>query len=190
MTPKQGRFVLEYLVDLNATQAAIRAGYSENGANVQGSQLLANPNIAEAIASEQAKRRQRLEISGDKVLQEYARIAFANTSDYLMFGPDGVQVRPLANLTEDQAAAIAEVIETRTQNGVTVKLKLHDKLRALDAMAKHLGLHAPQKVAVTNAAGDDLKPQSGIDVARAIAFIFARADAETAERDAAAPRLQ
>ena len=80
MTPKQACFVQEYLIDLNATQAAIRAGYSANGADVQGARLLANARISVAIHEAMAERSKRTEITADRVLSEYARIAFAKTS--------------------------------------------------------------------------------------------------------------
>ncbi len=68
MTPKQERFVSEYLVDLNATQAAIRAGYAKKSADVEGSRLLANAKVAAAVAAAQAKRSERTEITQDYVL--------------------------------------------------------------------------------------------------------------------------
>jgi len=68
MTPKQARFADEYLIDLNATQAAIRAGYSEKTAEQQGNRLLGNAKVAVYIASQQAKRSERTEITQDYVL--------------------------------------------------------------------------------------------------------------------------
>lgn len=70
MTPKQQRFVAEYIIDLNATQAAIRAGYKANNANVTGPRLLANVSVAEAIAFAQGKTAERLEITAEKVLAD------------------------------------------------------------------------------------------------------------------------
>lgn len=185
MTPKQQRFVLEYLIDLNATQAAIRAGYAPANANVEGSRLLANANIANAIAEAQAKRSSKLEVTADRVVQEYARIAFARMSDYVSFGPDGVTVKDLDYLTPDQIAAIAEVSETKTQGGGSVRFKLHDKLRALDALSKHLGLDAPTKLAITDTAGNDVEPLSVEEQARQVAFLLAAGQAEIAKRQAA-----
>ncbi len=68
LTPKQQRFVSEYLIDLNATQAAIRAGYAKSGASVEGTRLLANAKVAAAVAAAQAKRSERTEITQDYVL--------------------------------------------------------------------------------------------------------------------------
>ena len=75
LTPKQERFVAEYLVDLNATQAAIRAGYSAKGATVRGSELLANRNVAVAIAAGQKNREQRTGITQDWALERLKREA-------------------------------------------------------------------------------------------------------------------
>ncbi len=68
MTPKQRRFVEEYLVDLNATQAAIRAGYAKSGASVEGTRLLSNAKVAAAVAAAQAKRAERADLTADEVL--------------------------------------------------------------------------------------------------------------------------
>ena len=69
LTPKQARFIEEYLIDLNATQAAIRAGYSKKTANEQGAQLLAKLSIRQAVAEAQAIRSKRTEITQDEVIQ-------------------------------------------------------------------------------------------------------------------------
>ena len=68
LTPKQQRFVAEYLIDLNATQAAIRAGYAKKSADVEGSRLLVNAKVSAAVATAQAKRSERTEIDADYVL--------------------------------------------------------------------------------------------------------------------------
>ena len=76
MTPKQERFVEEYLVDLNATQAAIRAGYSKSTSYSIGQRLLKNVDIQKAITAAREKQQRRVEITADRVLEEYAKIAF------------------------------------------------------------------------------------------------------------------
>lgn len=136
LTPKQERFVAEYLVDLNATQAAIRAGYSDKAAKVTASRLLTNANVAEVIAERRGKLSNKLEITAERVLQEYARIGFADLRDFLTFNGKTVTFKASDQLTEDQARAVAEISET--QHGV--RIKLHDKKGALDAIAKHLGM--------------------------------------------------
>lgn len=186
MNAKQMAFVREYLIDLNATQAAIRAGYSEATAYSQGERLLRHVEVAAAISAGQSERAHRLEITADRVALEYARIAFANVGDVLTFGPDGVTVRDMADLSPDQLAAVAEVSETKTQTGGTVRVKLHDKIAALTALAKQLGMNAPEKVAMTSANGDD-RPVEPTAAARALLFALAkvRNDLEAGERTAA-----
>lgn len=146
LTPKQKRFVDEYLIDLNATQAAIRAGYSPKTANEQGARLLANVSIAQTIQKAMQDREQRTEITQDRVLQEYARLAFYDPRK--LFQPDGTP-KPIEALDDDTAAALAglevrEEFEGAGENrafvGYTKKYKLANKLGALDSLAKHLGM--------------------------------------------------
>ncbi len=140
MTPKQQRFVQECLVDLNATQAAIRAGYSKKTARSVGQENLTKPDIAAAITKAMAERAARTQISADQTLRELARIAFADIRTCVQWGPNGVKVRNSNDLSDDDAAAVAEVVETRTRHGRTTRVKLHDKLNALNQIARHLGL--------------------------------------------------
>lgn len=146
LTPKQRRFVDEYLIDLNATQAAIRAGYSPKTANEQGARLLANVSIAKAIQEARDKQQERTEITQDRVLLEYARIAFFDPRK--LFRSDG-SPKPVEELDADTAAALAGLEvreefegagENRTFVGYTKKYKLANKLGALDSLAKHLGM--------------------------------------------------
>lgn len=168
LTPKQERFVAEYLVDLNATQAAIRAGYSERTADKQGSQLLGKTSIAAAIQEAQAKRSDRTEITQDRVLQELARIGFADIRKAVAWGsaPDGaiddegapaeypVELKPSSEVDDETAAAISEI--SLTAQGV--KLKMHDKLSALEKLARHLGMLNG------SGAGDDDAPSLTINI--------------------------
>lgn len=140
LTDKQAAFVAEYLVDLNATQAAIRAGYSERTAYRIGAELLQKTSVAEAIAAGQAKRAQRVEITADRVVAELAKIAFADPRDLMEWGPDGVKLKASADLTEEQAASVAEVSETTTKDGGSLRLKKHDKVKALELLGRHMGM--------------------------------------------------
>lgn len=140
LTDKQAAFVAEYLVDLNATQAAIRAGYSERTAYRIGAELLQKTSVAEAIAAAQAKRAQRVEITADRVVSELAKIAFADPRDLMEWGPDGVKLKASADLTEEQAASVAEVSETTTKDGGSLRLKKHDKVKALELLGRHMGM--------------------------------------------------
>lgn len=145
LNPKQQRFVAEYLVDLNATQAAIRAGYSAKGARVNGPRLLSNAVVAAAIQERQAKRIGKLELTADAVLGELLRIAKADIAE--AFEEDG-NLRKLSEIPEDVRRAVAGIEiddrwEGRGEEAVryTVKkLKFWDKNRALELLAKNLGL--------------------------------------------------
>ncbi len=89
LTAKQQRFVDEYLIDLNATQAAIRAGYSEKTAFSIGTENLRKPLIQKAIQQRKQAREQRTEITQDRVIQELAAIGFARATDYAKIVPGG-----------------------------------------------------------------------------------------------------
>ncbi len=137
LTPKQARFVEEYLVDLNATQAAIRAGYSPRRASEFGYSLLQKNTVQAAIEAAQRARSARTGVTADRVVQEIARVAFSSLRDVMTWGPDGAQVRRDDEITSEAAAAIAEITETNAG----VKIKLHNKVAALDQLAKHVGLY-------------------------------------------------
>lgn len=152
LNPKQQRFVEEYLVDLNGTQAAIRAGYSPKTAEVQASRLLSNAKVQQAVAEGRARLSQSTGITQERVLQEYARIAFSDPRHAAKWNESSMTLVPSDELSDDAAAAIQEVSvkETLGQFGgsVSVKIKHHDKIRALDFLARHLGM-APEKVDVS-----------------------------------------
>ena len=90
--------------------------------------------------SRQAKRAQRVEITADRVVAELAKIAFADPRDLMEWGPSGVKFKNSADLMEEQAASVAEVTETITQGGGSIRLKKYDKLKALELLGKHLGM--------------------------------------------------
>lgn len=146
LTDKQRRFCEEYLIDLNATQAAIRAGYSEDTAGSIGWENLKKPEIQEYISRLQKKLSNKLEIKQERVLKEFARIAFADIRKY--YDENGQLLSP-DKLDDDAAAALAgievfeefEVIKgNKKKIGDTRKIKIWNKLQALDSLAKHLGL--------------------------------------------------
>jgi phage terminase small subunit len=147
LSAKQRRFVAEYLIDLNATQAAIRAGYSAKTAQQQGSRLLLNVVVQEELSKQQSKVAERLEITKDRIVDELAKIGFSNMLDYMRAGPDGDPYLDFSGLTRDQAAALSEVTVEDFKDGRgedardvrRVKFKLHDKKGALVDLAKMLG---------------------------------------------------
>lgn len=148
LTNKQARFVEEYLVDLNATQAAIRSGYSEKTAGAIGTENLAKPLIAKAIEEAQQARSERTEITADRVLNELAKLGFSNMMDFMRVGADGDPVTDFSALSRDKAAAISEVTVETFKDGTSkdardvrrVKFKLTDKRAALVDIGRHLGM--------------------------------------------------
>lgn len=146
LSERSQRFVDEYVVDLNATRAAIRAGYSAASAYSQGHRLLKNAEVAAAIAAAKRARAKRLAISADRVLQELARLAYFDIRRTV--DENGAPI-PLHLLDGDTAAAIAgvEVVEQfemvdgeRVPTGLLKKYRVFDKNTAVGNMMKHLGL--------------------------------------------------
>ena len=140
LTPKQARFVQEYLIDLNAAQAAIRAGYSAKTARVICHENLTKPDIAAAIEKAMAERAERAELTGEMVVDELRKIGFANMADYMKSTPQGDPYLDFSGLTRDQTAALREVTVEDVGGGKRVKFKLHDKRAALVDLGRHLGL--------------------------------------------------
>jgi phage terminase small subunit len=137
LTARQRQFVSEYLVDLNATAAARRAGYSAKTCNEIAMKVKRHPLVAKAIADALAER---AGITRTFIVDELAKVARANAGDYFAWGPGGIVVKDSATLSEDQKAAVAEVSQTVTEAGGTVRVKLHDKVAALEKLGKVLGL--------------------------------------------------
>lgn len=149
LRPKQERFCREYLVDLNATQAAVRSGYSARTARAIGSENLAKPDIQTRLAELRIELAAATGITPDRVLKELGRIAFADARRVMTWGPGGVKLIDSSTLTEDDAAIVAELSESVTKEGGSIRLKMWDKLAALDRIAKHLGMfNEKQPVAV------------------------------------------
>ena len=141
LTPRQAAFVTEYLVDLNAKQAAIRAGYAPGSAADRGWELLHRcPPVMARVKEAIEERERRTQIAADRVLKEIARIAFADIRHYLAEGPDkALVVRPLAQMSDDDVAALAEIRASGKTKDLR-RIKLHDKRAALELLARHLGL--------------------------------------------------
>lgn len=144
MTPKQARFIAEYLIDLNATQAAIRAGYSPKTANEQAARLLANVSVQAAVAAGKARQLTAADLTAARVLEELRRVAFVNAKAYWTADGDAKHPRELT-LEEGAALAGFEVLikNAKAGDGVTDtihKFRLWDKVKALEILAKHFGL--------------------------------------------------
>ena len=160
LTDKQKRFCDEYLIDLNATQAAIRAGYSEKTAYRTGADNLRKPQIEEYIAKRQKELSRSTETTQERVIKELALIAFSNNADYAHVVEKKMQVEAggalvdvldkdgnpvmyrtvepvlTEELTEEQKRALAVIKKGR--DGLEVKSC--DKVKALELLGKHLGI--------------------------------------------------
>ena len=139
LTAKQQRFIEEYLIDLNATQAAIRAGYSVKTANEQGSKLLAKLSIQQAIAEKMAERSKRTGVNQDRVVLELAKIAFVKMTDVV---DSNGRIR--AGATEDDLSCIESIKYKESDNeyggSIEREVKIASKLKALELLGKHLGM--------------------------------------------------
>ncbi len=142
---KQQRFVQQYLLDPNGKQAAIRAKYSERSAEVQASQLLRNPKVYAVVEAGQKRLAELVNVQQYEIVRELRKIAFSNMCAYSSWGPDGVKLTDSEALTPEQTACVAEVGEQITESSRHVKFKLHNKIDALNSLAKHLGMF-PSKV--------------------------------------------
>lgn len=141
LNAKQQRFVDEYLIDLNATQAAIRAGYKKTEyTDTNANKLLENTRIREAIDKAMAERSKRTGINQDRVIQELARIAFVNPQNVINAEDGSVK----ENATEDDLACI-QAVKVKTMSGdkgwsEEREVRLNDKMKALELLGKHLGM--------------------------------------------------
>ena len=139
LTEKQQRFVDEYLIDLNATQAAIRAGYSAKTADVQGSRMLGNVKVQQAVAEAMAARSKRTGVNQDRVVLELAKLAFVKMTDVV---DSQGQIKDTA--TDDDLSCIESIKYKESDNefggSVEREVKISSKLKALELLGKHLGM--------------------------------------------------
>jgi phage terminase small subunit len=193
LTRKEQRFVAEYTIDQNATQAAIRAGYSQRTARSIGSENLARPAIADAIAMATQAQSERLKRTADHVVREVERLAFSNILDYITPSEDGGVVVDLSALTRDQGAAIQDVTIEQFMDGKgadarpvrRIKFKLHDKKGPLEMLGRRFAAF-PTRLEHSGPHGGPIKVEpepSAVEVARRIAFVFAAADRALADGD-------
>lgn len=149
LTAKQIKFCEEYLIDLNGTQAAIRAGYSAKTASVIAAENLVKPNIQAYLSKRQQELQEATGITQKRVLEEYAKVAFTDIRKF--YTVDGA-LKPIKDLEDDAAGALAgiEVYEEKVSDsdpqdetvvtGTIKKIKIYDKVKALDSLARHLGM--------------------------------------------------
>jgi phage terminase small subunit len=141
LTPKQQRFVEEYLIDLNATQAAIRAGYSEKTAKEIGSENLTKPNIAKAIGEAQNKRQEQTQIDAAYVLKRLVEI---DQMDVLDIMDDQMKIRPVNEWPKvwRQYVVNLENLELSDGEGCFKKIKWPDKVKNLELLGRHVSVGA------------------------------------------------
>ena len=148
LSAKQEKFVDEYLIDLNATQAAIRAGYSQRTAQPASSRLLSNVMVQALIQQRRKAAQKRAEVTLDEILLEYKRIAFGGMSKFLRVTHDGDPQIDLSKCSPEDLDLLAEATvedftEGRGEDARDVrriKIKPLDRLKALETLGKHLGL--------------------------------------------------
>lgn len=159
MTVKRHRFVAEYLVDLNATQAAIRAGYAKKGAKDQAYALMQIPEVAQAIEAAMGERNKRLKVDADYVLQRLVEIDQLDLLDIL---EDDLSLKPLKQWPKAwrQYLAgfdLAEMFEgqgkDRDMVGILKKIKWPDKVRNLELLGKHVNVNAFKEQVEVNVTG-------------------------------------
>ena len=157
LTLLQERFIHQYMIDGNSTQAAIRAGLTGNPMRA-GVRMLKHRGVAQAIQRERAAAASRLMITADRVKAELAAIAFASIADVADWGPDGVTLKEKKTIAPQDRAAIAAFSCEKTvgEKSTTsrTQLRMHSKQRALDALAKHLGLYGRGAKTIAAAGGE------------------------------------
>lgn len=140
MTPKQRLFIEEYLIDLNGTAAAIRAGYSPKTATEQASRLLSKVNIRACVEKSLAERSRRTGINQDRVIRELARVALVNPADVINMNEATVW----GDASNDDTAAIqsVKVKKIPAEDGTITEreIRMADKIKALELLGKHLGM--------------------------------------------------
>jgi len=150
--PKRERFCQEYLIDLNGTKAAERSKYSKHTANEQAARLLANVSVKARIAELKAIRNERTRVTQDRVVKELAMLGFSDLQNYITIDPltGAIQAKGFEDMPPGESRALKAIKEDRAikedadGKGVTVYDKvsftMHDKIRALEILAKHLGM--------------------------------------------------
>lgn len=144
LTSLERRFVEEYLVDLNASAACLRAGYKTHHPDALSGRIMSRPHIQAAISAAMAERGKRTEITADRVIKELAKVGFGDLRAVMKWGPNGVELKDSQGLSDDAAAIVQEVSETQGERTTTRRLKTNDKVKALELLGRHLGMFKDQ----------------------------------------------
>jgi len=135
-------FCREYIVDFNAGPAALRAGLAKatRSARQRGYEMLLREDVGQRIRELVEERKARIEVTDDALIEEARRVAFADARAIMTWGPGGMTVRDSGDLTDEEAASVAEVSETKTEHGGTIKVKQHDKMGAIRLLMQARGM--------------------------------------------------
>ena len=148
LTNKQKLFVKFYVTEFNGSKSAIAAGYSKDTARQIASELLTFPNIQEAILKEKEKMTKKIEITQDRIAEELAKIAFSDIKDFVEFGPKHLKIKQDKDV---DGACIQEVSSHTGTRGASTKLKLHDKMKALELLGRYKGMYKDVVIVPTQA---------------------------------------
>ena len=158
LNDRQTQFCKEYLIDLNATQAAIRSGYSENTASEMGCENLTKPQIQNYISLLMEERNKRVQISQDEVLAELKNFAFSDITETIELTSDKVKELPV-----EIRRLITSYKKVKTRKGgqgeweeESVELKFVDKMKAFEMLNKHIGFYEKDN--------SQLKPSTEVNV--------------------------
>ena len=168
LTGKQEQFCQEYIADpeLNATRAAKKAGYSETSAAESASENLRKSNVQARISELMAARMKRCRVTQDDVVLELKRLGFSDMRNFTEWTGATVKAKDSSGLSEDDSRCVAEVSQTITKFGDTFSFKLHSKTKALELLARHLGMLVDHVDHTTK--GKEIKPSPQIVVSSAI----------------------
>lgn len=159
MTVKRHRFVAEYLKDLNATQAAIRAGYAKKGAKDQAYQLMQLPEVAQAIEQAMGDRSKRLKVDADYVLNRLVEIDQLDVIDILN---DDLTLKPLSEWPKAWRLSLSGMditeigkatVDAQAAMAFLKKIKWPDKVRNLELLGKHVNVNAFKEQVEVNVTG-------------------------------------
>lgn len=144
LTPKQEKFSTLYIETGNASEAYRQSydaeGMNDNSVGKTAHELLKNPKVAQRIEELRAEHRERHKVTVDRIVAELALIAFHDPGDFYEWDEKTVTLKPKATLTPEQRRCIAEMSQTVTEAGGTLRLKLHNKVDALEKIGRHLGM--------------------------------------------------
>lgn len=147
LTARQERFCKEFIIDLNATQAGLRSGYSKKSIRSVTSEILTNPDIQDRIRQLMQERMERLNIDADAVVAELSRIGFSDIGEFITITKDGTVIPKQIDELGTSRTRLIQEISCDAKNGM--KLKLHDKLSALVNLGRHFGLF-DERVTIVN----------------------------------------